>query len=134
MEDAPASAYEMRGQCLLQMGRYEEAVADLTQAVDRGEEPQPRTHYLRAIARMQLGDNAAAIEDLDLCVASLEAEEARMAEDAQYTPEIDADVLYSRYYRGSVTELAEDYDEVLILYGIDNFAGEKLHLSKSLIK
>ena len=40
----------------------------------------------------------------------------------------------SRYYRGSVTELAEDYDEVLILYGIDNFAGEKLHLSKSLIK
>ena len=40
----------------------------------------------------------------------------------------------SRYYRGNVTELAEDYDEVLILYGIDNFAGEKLHLSKSLIK
>ena len=40
----------------------------------------------------------------------------------------------SRYYRGSVTELAEDYDEVLVLYGIDNFAGEKLHLSKSLIK
>ena len=40
----------------------------------------------------------------------------------------------SRYYRGNVTELAEDYDEVLVLYGIDNFAGEKLHLSKSLIK
>ena len=40
----------------------------------------------------------------------------------------------SRYYRGNVAELAEDYDEVLVLYGIDNFAGEKLHLSKSLIK
>ena len=40
----------------------------------------------------------------------------------------------SRYYRGSVTELAEDYDEVLILYGIDNYAGEKLHFSTSLIK
>ena len=49
---------------------------------------------------MQLGDNAAAIEDLDVCVAYLEEEEARMAEDAQYAAQIDADVLFSRYYRG----------------------------------
>ena len=113
VEDAPASAYEMRGQCLLQMGRYEEAVADLTQAVDRGEEPQPRTHYLRAIARMQLGDNAAAIEDLDVCVAYLDAEEARMAEDAQYTAQIDADVLFSRYYRGIAHMQAGGYEAAI---------------------
>ena len=85
VEEAPASAYEMRGQCLLQMGRYEEAVADLSRAVDLGDEAQPRTHYLRAIARMQLGDNEAAVEDLDVCVDHLEAEEARMAEDASPT-------------------------------------------------
>ena len=113
VEDAPASAYEMRGQCLLQMGRYEEAVADLTQAVDRGEEPQPRTNYLRAIARMQLGDNAAAIEDLDVCVAYLDAEEARMAEDAQYTAQIDADVLFSRYYRGIANMQAGGYEAAI---------------------
>lgn len=34
----------------------------------------------------------------------------------------------TRYYRGSVEELAQDYEEVLVLYGIDNFAGEKLKL------
>ena len=113
VEDAPASAYEMRGQSLLQMGRYEEAVADLTQAVDRGEEPQPRTHYLRAIARMQLGDNAAAIEDLDVCVAYLDAEEARMAEDAQYAAQIDADVLFSRYYRGIAHMQAGGYEAAI---------------------
>lgn len=44
---------------------------------------------------MQLGDNAAAIPDLDVCVTYLEEEEARMAEDEQYMPEIDADVLYA---------------------------------------
>lgn len=100
MEEAPASAYEMRGQCLLQTGHYAEAVADLTQAVELNATTQPRAHYLRAIARMQLGDNQAAIEDLDVCVAYLEEEEAHAAADAQYVPEIDADVLYSRYYRG----------------------------------
>ena len=35
----------------------------------------------------------------------------------------------TRYYRGNVTELAQDYNEVLVLYGIDNFAGEKMKLS-----
>ncbi len=40
----------------------------------------------------------------------------------------------SRYYRGSVEELAHDYDEVLVLYGIDNFAGEKLKLANALLK
>ena len=40
----------------------------------------------------------------------------------------------SRYYRGSVEELARDYDEVLVLYGIDNFAGEKLKLANALLK
>lgn len=34
----------------------------------------------------------------------------------------------TRYYRGSVEELAQNYDEVLMLYGIDNFAGEKMNL------
>ncbi len=113
VEEAPASAYEMRGQCLLQMGRYEEAVADLTQAIDLNEAAQPRTHYLRAIAQMQLGDNAAAIPDLDVCVTYLEEEEARMAEDEQYMPEIDADVLYSRYYRGIAHMQAADYEAAI---------------------
>ena len=35
----------------------------------------------------------------------------------------------TRYYRGNVTELVQDYNEVLVLYGIDNFAGEKMNLS-----
>lgn len=43
-------------------------------------------------------------------------------------------MLDSRYYRGSVQELAKEYDAVLILYGIDNFAGEKLRLAESLLK
>ena len=95
------------------MGRYEEAVADLTQAIDLSEAAQPRTHYLRAIAQMQLGDNAAAIPDLDVCVTYLEEEEARMAEDEQYMPEIDADVLYSRYYRGIAHMQAADYEAAI---------------------
>lgn len=33
----------------------------------------------------------------------------------------------TRYYRGNIEELAADYDSVLLLYGIDNFAGEKLN-------
>lgn len=40
----------------------------------------------------------------------------------------------SRYYRGSVEELANDYDRVLVLYGIDNFAGEKLKLDSAGLK
>ena len=95
-----ASAYEMRGQCLLQLGQYEDAVADLTLSIDASETLRPRTHYLRAIAKMQLGANEEAIEDLDVCVAFLEEEEARVAEDAQYESVVDADVVYSRYYRG----------------------------------
>lgn len=49
---------------------------------------------------MQLGANEEAIEDLDVCVAFLEEEEARVVEDAQYESVVDADVVYSRYYRG----------------------------------
>lgn len=88
-------------------------MADLTQAIDLNEAAQPRTHYLRAIAQMQLGDNAAAIPDLDVCVTYLEEEEARMAEDEQYMPEIDADVLYSRYYRGIAHMQAADYEAAI---------------------
>ena len=62
---------------------------------------------------MQLGDNAAAIEDLDVCVAYLDAEEARMAEDAQYTAQIDADVLFSRYYRGIANMQAGGYEAAI---------------------
>lgn len=40
----------------------------------------------------------------------------------------------SRYYRGSAEELAQDYDAVLVLYGIDNFAGEKLRLGEAVLK
>ena len=37
----------------------------------------------------------------------------------------------TRYYRGNIEELAADYDSVLLLYGIDNFAGEKLNFSRA---
>ena len=37
----------------------------------------------------------------------------------------------TRYYRGNIEELAADYDGVLLLYGIDNFAGEKLNFSRA---
>ncbi len=40
----------------------------------------------------------------------------------------------SRYYRGNTEELVQDYDELLVLYGIDNFAEEKLRLSEAVLK
>ena len=98
----------------MQMGRYEEAVIDLTQAVERSETVQPRTYYLRAIAQMQTGDNQAAIEDLDVCVAYLEEEKAHVDADAQYVPEIDADVLYSRYYRGIAHMQVGAYEAAIV--------------------
>ena len=35
----------------------------------------------------------------------------------------------TRYYRGNIEELASEYNQVLILYKIDNLAGEKMNLS-----
>ena len=32
----------------------------------------------------------------------------------------------TRYYRGSIIDLADEYDEILVLYSINNFAGEKI--------
>lgn len=40
----------------------------------------------------------------------------------------------SRYYRGNIEELAAEYDRILVLYGIDNFAGEKLRLDSAGLK
>ncbi len=40
----------------------------------------------------------------------------------------------SRYYRGNIKELAQEYDSVLVLYGIDGFAGEKLRLDGAALK
>ena len=41
----------------------------------------------------------------------------------------------TRYYRDNIKDLAEngEYDEILILYSIDNFAEQKIHLSKKLL-
>lgn len=94
-------AYQMRGQYLLQMGEYAQAVEDLTQAIDGyGEAAEARPYYLRAIAQMQLGANAEAIADLDVCVAYLEEQESLAAEGGQDAVEVDADLINSRYYRG----------------------------------
>lgn len=100
-EAANPAAYQMRGQYLLQLGRYDEAIADLTQAIEAGgEQAEVRAYYLRAISRMQVTEYAAAMQDLDVCVAYLEEQEALAASDPDFEPQIDADVLYSRYYRG----------------------------------
>lgn len=40
----------------------------------------------------------------------------------------------TRFYRGDISELAQEYDRVLILYGIKNFAQEKMVLTESLLK
>lgn len=40
----------------------------------------------------------------------------------------------TRYYRGDVEKLAGEYDEVLVLYGIDNFASEKISLTNALLR
>ena len=40
----------------------------------------------------------------------------------------------TRYYRGDVEMLAGEYDEVLVLYGIDNFASEKISLTNALLR
>ena len=93
-DDESATAYQMRGQYLLQLGRYEEAEADLTRSLEiAGESADARTHYLRAIVRLQMARNEEAIEDLDACVDYLDSFEG----DAE---QIDADVRNSRYYRG----------------------------------
>lgn len=107
-EQVDVTAYEMRGQYLLQLGRYEESQADLTAAIDgAGEEAGARAYYLRAIARMQIGANAEAIEDLSVCVEYLDSQET---EDGTYAEQVDADVLNSRYYRGIAAMQVGQYE------------------------
>lgn len=113
-EAANPAAYQMRGQYLLQLGRYDEAIADLTQAIEAGgEQADVRTYYLRAISRMQVTEYAAAMQDLDVCVAYLEEQEALAASDPDYEPQIDADVLYSRYYRGIAGMQMASYEQAI---------------------
>lgn len=40
----------------------------------------------------------------------------------------------TRFYRQNIAELAEDYDRVLVLYSVKNFADERLVLIESLLK
>lgn len=40
----------------------------------------------------------------------------------------------TRFYRGDISQLAEDYDRVLIVYSVNNFAKEKIVLTGSLLK
>ena len=40
----------------------------------------------------------------------------------------------TRFYRGDISRLAEDYDRVLLVYSVNNFAKEKIVLSGSLLK
>lgn len=106
-DGANATAYKMRGQYLLQLGRYDEAEADLTQAIQLfGDTADARAHYLRAIVRLQTGKNVEAIEDLDECVAYLDSYEG----DAE---QIDADVRNSRYYRGIAAMQIGQYDQAV---------------------
>ena len=40
----------------------------------------------------------------------------------------------TRYYRGDISELAQDYDRVLVLYSISNLAEERLTLNQALLQ
>ena len=40
----------------------------------------------------------------------------------------------TRFYRGDISRLAEDYDRVLLVYSVNNFAKEKIMLTGSLLK
>ena len=40
----------------------------------------------------------------------------------------------TRFYRGDISRLAEDYDRVLLVYSVNNFAKEKMVLTGSLLK
>lgn len=40
----------------------------------------------------------------------------------------------TRFYRGDISQLAEDYDRVLLVYSVNNFAKEKIVLTGSLLK
>ena len=40
----------------------------------------------------------------------------------------------TRFYRGDITHFAEDYDRVLLVYSVNNFAKEKIVLTGSLLK
>src|SRR5207244_825625 len=60
-----AQALQQRAETLVEMARYEEAVADLTAAIELGISP----HGRRADLYAKLGQNAKALQDLDICVA-----------------------------------------------------------------
>lgn len=40
----------------------------------------------------------------------------------------------TRFYRGDISRIAEDYDRVLLVYSVNNFAKEKIMLTGSLLK
>ena len=40
----------------------------------------------------------------------------------------------TRFYRGDISHFAEDYDRVLLVYSVNNFAKEKIVLTGSLLK
>ena len=40
----------------------------------------------------------------------------------------------TRFYRGDISQLAEDYDRVLLVYSVNNFTKEKIVLTGSLLK
>lgn len=104
--DKSSEAYEMRGQYLLQLGQYEAAVTDLTQAIEMEDgTADARTHYLRAIAQMQLNAYDAAISDLNVCVEYLDAQQSSGTES-----QIDPDVLNSHYYRGIAGMQSGDFE------------------------
>ena len=40
----------------------------------------------------------------------------------------------TRFYRGDILRLAEEYDRVLLVYSVNNFAKEKMVFTGSLLK
>lgn len=106
------SAYQLRGQYRILLGRFEEALSDLDVYVQSVEKPEIRANYLRAIAAIQLAQYERALEDLTLCTKEVERAWSKGTAE-----KMDQDVMASHYYRGVVYMQMGSYEEAIKDFG-----------------
>ena len=104
------SGYQLRGQYLILVGRFEEAIADLDIYMEKAEEPAIRARYLRAIACIQMQQFEKALEDLNHCA---ELVEKAWADGEEAIAALDTDMMNSHYYRGVVLMQLARYEEAI---------------------
>lgn len=111
LEPKAAETYAYRGRLYLERQEYQKAIKDFTRAIEM--EPSPTTYDNRALARMKLGQNTFALEDLD---KAIELEENY---DLPY---------YRRGYvleaLGRKTDAIESYEKFLTLSQDTNLIGQ----------